>query len=186
MSWQRDPVVLAIRHEESRMRRGWIRLERLTNVFWSRRSLHKKTAAPRRTDKLLKEPKWSVSELAEGKLQPDDRLGPADVRRIGQLSQLDILDKDIPAMLVNLNKILSFAKGVESGKPSDSLENFTTLLAATHSTPLREDIPCDILSTSTDATSSSTQTILSNASETHWGYFFVKKNEADDAVDPNN
>ena len=78
----------------------WIRLERLANDFGQAEPAQK-TAAPRRTNKLLKEPKWSVGELAEGKLQPDDRLGPADVRRIGQLSQLDILDKDIPAMLVN-------------------------------------------------------------------------------------
>ena len=83
-----------------------------------------------------------------------------------------------------MNKILSFAKGVESGKPSDSLENFTTLLALLI-VRLWEDIPCDILSTSTDATSSSTQTILSNASETHWGYFCEKK-RGDDAVDRSN
>lgn len=83
-----------------------------------------------------------------------------------------------------MNKILNFAKGVESGKPSDSLENFTTLYAATHNTPLREDIPCDTLSTSTDSISTTTQTILSNASETHWGYFVVEKYKADD-VDRN-
>ena len=177
-------AILAIRHKESHMRRRWIRLPRRRNDFWCRRSLHEKTAPSRSSDKFLKEPKWSVSELTNGELHPDDSLRPEDVRRIGQLSQLDILDKDIPAMLVNMNKILNFAKGVESGKPSDSLENFTTLYAATHNTPLREDIPCDTLSTSTDSISTTTQTILSNASETHWGYFVVEKYKADD-VDRN-
>ena len=166
------------------MRKRGALVARRTNRLWRRRTLHTNNAPPTSTNEFLKEPEWGVSELTKGKEQLGDTLQAADVRRIGQLSQLKISDQDIPDMLLNLNKILNFAKRVESGEPKDSLEQFTTLHAATHSTPLREDTPCDNMVTP-DSTPSSTSNILSNATETHWGYFVVKQTTADN-LEPSN